>query len=542
MLGIEKEERPSWTAALPHHQAARGDYVPLREQTLDNVLDIDDQMLRGVTLPDLLAGRARLFAENGQAARDDPSGTYALSRPVGYLSRFLSHSWKTSRLVKYAALCVHFNLARAAVVSAIAQFFVFTFITFNIGSLPVGGVVITDPQLADQAPSKALDGCEFVTPILFPLVLFFGHRLFGVDDGTFFLDVCCISQDDETLKASGISSLGAILDRSERMLVLCDGHYFSRLWCLFELSAFSKRAGSGRIDFVPLHVPLCLVGWIFSFALFYGFMLMLYPLVAMTAAATGALSSGGSELLAIFLPLFSALCMLVGLVVVMYAELEACEIQEACAKLRTFKLTDAQCFSDADRAAIISLIGKWWTDTGSGEADPERLRQLGVHRFERFVRHELAPQLAEATGRSMTPGKLFCIYIMACNGWIMDMISFQGTTPYHVLAYLTTGALCFGLWLPGLMQSIKALAGVAWRQKQAGWPALAYNLIFFVASFAWLVVSFVLVYVLPFPNQLLDPSFRWPNEGLSEFGNVCFKFQVVLGLYCLGAGLAYASQ
>ena len=54
----------------------------------------------------LRAGRARLFASEGQAARDDPSGTFALSKPVDSLSFFLSHSWRTSRVAKYCALCV----------------------------------------------------------------------------------------------------------------------------------------------------------------------------------------------------------------------------------------------------------------------------------------------------------------------------------------------------------------------------------------------------------------------------------------------------
>ena len=99
-------------------------YQPLveeRSNSLAGVLEIDHEVLRGVSLPSLLAGRARLFASEGQAARDDPSGTFALSKPVDSLSFFLSHSWRTSRIAKYCALCVHFNLRRAAVASAVAN-------------------------------------------------------------------------------------------------------------------------------------------------------------------------------------------------------------------------------------------------------------------------------------------------------------------------------------------------------------------------------------------------------------------------------------
>ena len=72
-------------------------YEPLveeRENSLAGVLEIESEVLRGVSLPSLLAGRARLFASEGQAARDDPSGTFALSKPVDSLSFFLSHSWR----------------------------------------------------------------------------------------------------------------------------------------------------------------------------------------------------------------------------------------------------------------------------------------------------------------------------------------------------------------------------------------------------------------------------------------------------------------
>ena len=36
----------------------------------------------------------------------------------------------------------------------------------------------------------------------------------------------------------GALSLRAYLDRSDRMLVLLDESYFSRLWCVWEVAAF----------------------------------------------------------------------------------------------------------------------------------------------------------------------------------------------------------------------------------------------------------------------------------------------------------------
>ena len=74
-----------------------------KRSRLANVLNLDASVLRGVSLPNLLAGGGRLFADHGVCARIDPTGTYALSQPVQSLSFFVSHAWKTPRFAKYLA-------------------------------------------------------------------------------------------------------------------------------------------------------------------------------------------------------------------------------------------------------------------------------------------------------------------------------------------------------------------------------------------------------------------------------------------------------
>ena len=73
-----------------------------------------------------------------------------------------------------------------------------------------------------------LDAKPFTFPWLcsacfFPtfLVALFTIHLCNLD-GTLFLDIACIAQDDPEQKAKGIDSLGAVLDRSQKMLVLLD--------------------------------------------------------------------------------------------------------------------------------------------------------------------------------------------------------------------------------------------------------------------------------------------------------------------------------
>ena len=107
-----------------------------KRSRLANVLDLDASVLRGVTLPDLLAGGGRLFADHGVCARIDPTGTYALSQPVQSLSFFVSHAWKTPRFAKYLAFLMHFNSIRASMVATVVTFMVFWVELFFSDTLP----------------------------------------------------------------------------------------------------------------------------------------------------------------------------------------------------------------------------------------------------------------------------------------------------------------------------------------------------------------------------------------------------------------------
>ena len=85
---------------------------------LSNIVDLSSEALRGVPLSSLLANAGALFADASAAAREDPAGTYALSRPVRRLSSFISHSWSASRYQKWLALLWYYN-GTAAIFSAL---------------------------------------------------------------------------------------------------------------------------------------------------------------------------------------------------------------------------------------------------------------------------------------------------------------------------------------------------------------------------------------------------------------------------------------
>ena len=300
---------------------------------------------------------------------------------------------------------------------------------------------------------------------------------------------------------------------------------------MFELSAFAKRAGPSRLDLVPLHVPLRQMGWIICLGLFQiSMMTLLIPTIgpAMVEAINANPLVG--------LVIFTTAWFVPGVPVVLAAELEAREIEEATRALRHFKLADAECYSAEDREAILGLISKWWTDRESGVSDPERLRQLGFHRFERFVRYELVPQLSVLAGGDWSASSFLAIYVIGIHGWVLDLLTYgPGLTVYHTLATVLYAAFMAGFWLPPTFATIQFIGGVAWRAGRRGWPPkLAFALALAASVVALLVIN-LLMYTLPFPNVVLDPEWRFPDDGIDEFGQKILKIQVVFAMYAVGA-------
>ena len=189
-------------------------------------------------------------------------------------------------------------------------------------------------------------------------------------------DACCVPQDDSTQKAAGIESLGAIVSRLERLVVLVDENTFTRLWCLFELGSFYCRAGgSGRIDFVPLHGAARAHLLRADAVTLFGAVNATRPGAQPAAVLSSYEAFRSAAPLAFLLFLFAAL--------------KAKRSAERIRALRSFSLDAAQCSSAEDKAALLAVVGDWYADAHAGEAEPDRLIQLGHRSFEAMVRHGL---------------------------------------------------------------------------------------------------------------------------------------------------------
>ena len=162
----------------------------------------------------------------------------------------MSHSWRSPRGVKYLALLLCFNRRDAAVAASFAAIAACFLQTLYFERLPTWLTFVGPNTFTDFEPCELAKGSTLLGYAVLLCGLFGAHRVrqaLGGKPVECFLDVACIPQADPASRARGITCLGAILDRSEKMVVLLDEEYFTRLWCVFELAAFAKRAGMHRV-------------------------------------------------------------------------------------------------------------------------------------------------------------------------------------------------------------------------------------------------------------------------------------------------------
>jgi len=438
----------------------------------DDVLTIGDDVLRGVPLASLL----HVVADGGSAARKDPARCYALSQPVDSLSHFCSHSWRAPRLAKWLAISFHFNFA-----PSIATLFLFLAVTFHIelfyfDDMPTGALT----PAGTLASIRYCPLCSVVTIVVLPPLLLGGHCLFGAARrARLFLDVACINQADRKQKAAGIAAFGAILDRSESMLVLTDETYWSRAWDIFEVVAFAHRAGFERCIFVPMHLAT-----LDASMLAYGLMYNALPIVSW-------LGLGASGVFSMIIGLFSVFIPQIFMVA---AFVEGRRSREALETLSCFSLDDVQCHTPGDKAEILEMIGSWFSLASAGESNPGVLQQIGQHRFTTFVRYNLRLQiqrsLSDASGLSPRT-KLLGLAVTLPT--LLDTVASPDVTLAEVLLQTGTNTLTwmifgFDVWLGALSKCADIVASAIDR---GCWAVAAYTMIVVPLLFLIALVSMV---------------------------------------------------
>ncbi|CAE8688805.1 unnamed protein product [Polarella glacialis] len=192
---------------------------------------------RGVSLATVMDLGGRHFGPNVCENNND-----ALSFPTDKYDIFISHTWRTGRIAKYAALLYYTSLFPAVCAGLAAGILAF--------ALRVHGIlpplfINQDPKSAEYPPNMwctVIGGCTSFA------ILVMWARLFDLSESirstkvSYFFDRLSINQGDAELKQAGIDSIGVYLRNSDSMLVLWAPEYFTRLWCVFELAVFLEKS------------------------------------------------------------------------------------------------------------------------------------------------------------------------------------------------------------------------------------------------------------------------------------------------------------
>ncbi|CAJ1337966.1 unnamed protein product [Effrenium voratum] len=189
------------------------------------------------------------------------SVSFGHSRAVKEISKFISHSWHASPLLKTLTLHRSYNLTAATVLGNLGA--LVGALLFSLGLLPG---FARAPRFATEAPVVAGLWASGLGCLFFVLAL-----LLRAPREPVFLDRLCINQENDEAKAEGVINLGACLKHSKTFMVIWDATYCQRLWCLFELAAFLKTHEDESVIIEPISLTVfCLGSFFFNVLMWCG--------------------------------------------------------------------------------------------------------------------------------------------------------------------------------------------------------------------------------------------------------------------------------
>lgn len=198
-------------------------------------------------------------------------------------------------------------------------------------------------------------------------------------------DVASINQFDKAEKKLGIANVRAAMQLSDSCAVILSQDYLTRLWCVFELAAFSDRQQTGSLSknaiiylspLAPLLILAEQVLWIFIFA----YQVRATPRGPQDARSIHA-ATFNSHLLCVAANVAFALpASIIPWLFIRRAEADQLAVNHL---LKNFSVEGAGCALDSDRVVITEfLVSKF----GSTET------------FERFVRKKVRMNVSQTLG------------------------------------------------------------------------------------------------------------------------------------------------
>jgi hypothetical protein len=317
-------------------------------------------LLRGVPSSVLLQGMGSIFSSSeGTVSKKSTSDRFRHKhflrslKTTKPLKGFISHSWQASRVKKFIALAMRIHGGKIAFSATL----ILLIATFSLVASGFGD-------------SYAVIALFFATPFVFMFVLL-GIVSCPSRTDLYFLDRCCINQQDSSQKQAGIERFAEFVLSCNTLIVLWDHTYLTRLWCVFELATaaahlkYSGRDVSESIAIIPLWIPAL------SQMLSQGAFVVLGVLMSCFL--------GGDPLLLGVLGTIGCLWLVVTLFWVKLRFRR--DLNNMIRQLSNFRFDETQCSLESDRISVRSYINAVCRDWSDGSS--------GVEAFEAFVRTEL---------------------------------------------------------------------------------------------------------------------------------------------------------
>lgn len=300
------------------------------------------------------------------------------------LGVYLSHAWRgggalPAAVQKQLALCWYFNRHAAAVVSSITA------------------VVCALLCILHYQTSTAviLTLCIAVPATVFGLMLLLGNPF--REDSSVFLDVACAEQPSWDCPSSGndkicrarIFSMCLAMARAQRLLVLLNDEYFTRLWCVVETALLLSQKNSKKLTMLPLQLPLVALCTVAS-----GVLAVIAPFCFPEKCIF--LTSG------VYSAVVYALCLIpfnYGLFKLVRLKQHAPENMRA--QLSQFRSDSAKVSIEVDRELLLGLCESLW----GGEVCYDGVASDDSH-FEYFVKQKLGKMINARAGPGFAPHRL----------------------------------------------------------------------------------------------------------------------------------------
>lgn len=319
-------------------------------------IECDPEIIRAAWSTDILG---RLGAQL-RKPKGDPS-TYALSHATMQIDGFISHSWRHSGFRKFLALCYYYNNLSAICVALLTTVMVAGLRLQRGPPMPLAAF----PSICAGDPPR-LKGVELITTYLltYLITLLFGHSFLPgsvLRPRRWFHDKNCIHPTDPAKFAEGVRQLHTFLACSANCIVLYNNDYLERLWCVYELAAYTSRElradGSNLIFLSPLKAPAIIM---MTCVVSSWHLIEYISLVA----APGARESSAGPVVVMPVPV-APFCMALLFGGLGYTILASGrERATVLRRLDAFTVAAGKVFSEQDRGYIEDKICSWYSNEG----------------------------------------------------------------------------------------------------------------------------------------------------------------------------------